>query len=649
MSVITVANASVEFGPTTLFRDVTVAIGARDRWGVVGRNGTGKTTFFRLLTGQMSPTKGTVSRIPGTRVSLLEQHRDYGGATTVWEAAAGQFAELLDLEKSLAHQATMLGEAGERVTQQQLDRYARDLERFEREGGYTFAPMVDAVLHGLGFDPIEARTRPLAQLSGGERGRVGLARQLVSPADVLLLDEPTNHLDLETTAWLEGWLRETDKTVVVISHDRAFLEATVDHVLHFEGGSAYPYTGDYIAFVAQRNERRLSQQRAFDKQSAKIAAEEDYIRRNIAGQNTRQAKGRRKRLARLPRLSSPIGERGAMALRLEARERGGDQVLTAKDVRVAVGERTLIERFADVVHRGQVIGFVGPNGAGKSTLLRTIVGDRTVDAGELRVGGSIQVSYYRQDLAQVPMGKSLYDIVSDLRPLWERGQVQGHLGRFGFSGDEVLRTADTLSGGERARVALAVMMLSGANFLVLDEPTNHLDVESIEALEDAIEDYEGTVLVVSHDRALLRALATRVWVLHDRKVTVFDGDFAEWEETSAERAHAARVLAAEEQSLRRVQEKKRTQRQETSKESRRDETRRARRQAEEAEKEVARLEARIGELSAQLEDPQLYLTAEGTKKSTRLGKELDEAKKALDGAIDKWTVATEELEALEKA
>ena len=649
MSVIAVGNASVEFGPTTLFRDLTVTIGARDRWGVVGRNGTGKTTFFKLLTGEMSPTKGTVTRIPGTRVSLLEQHRNYGEATTVWEAAAGQFSELLELERSLSDQATRLGELGERVTQQQLDRYSRDLERFEREGGYTFAPMVDAVLHGLGFDPVKARTQPLAQLSGGERGRVGLARQLVSPADVLLLDEPTNHLDLETTAWLEGWIRETDKTIVVISHDRAFLEATVDHVLHFEGGTAFPYTGDYIAFVAQRNERRLTQQRAFDKQSAKIAAEEDYIRRNIAGQNTKQAKGRRKRLARLPRLSGPIGERGSMSLRLEVRERGGDQVLAAKDVRVSIGDRLLIERFGDVVQRGQVVGFVGPNGAGKSTLLRTIVGERTADAGELRVGGSIQVAYYRQDLAQLPMGKSLYDIVAEIRPRWERGQVQGHLGRFGFSGDEVLRTADTLSGGERARVALAVMMLSGANLLVLDEPTNHLDVESIEALEDAIEGYEGTVLVVSHDRALLRALATRVWVLHDRKVTVFDGDFAEWEAASAEMAHAAAVRAAEEESLRRVQEKKRTQRQESSRDSRRDDTRRARRQAEEAEKEVGALEARVAALSAQLEDPSLYLTAEGTRKSIAIGKELDEAKRALDRAIERWTEATEAFEALEKA
>src|SRR5690606_24473921 len=357
------------------------------------------------------------------------------------------------------------------------------------------APRVDAVLHGLGFDPEEARRRPLAALSGGERGRVALARQLVAPADVYLLDEPTNHLDLETTAWLEAYLRTLDATVLVVSHDRAFLDRVVDHVLHLEAGTAVPYTGGYRAFIVQREERRLSQQRAYDQQQRKIAAEEEYIRRNIAGQNSRQAKGRRTRLARLPRLSPPPGEEAVMSLRFEAAERGGDRVFVAEDVRLTAGDRVLVEGFTEHVVRGQVIGFVGPNGTGKSTLLRAIVGERPVDGGTLRVGESIRVAYYRQDLAQVPAGRTLFDVVHDLRPQWNRGQVQGHLGRFGFSGDEAARRTDTLSGGETARLALALMMLSGANLLIFDEPTNHLDVESIEALEDAIEAYDGTVLI----------------------------------------------------------------------------------------------------------------------------------------------------------
>jgi ATP-binding cassette subfamily F protein 3 len=289
MTQIAVSNVAVEYGSTLLFSDVTFTVGAGEKWGIVGRNGTGKTSLVRLLTGQQEPTRGTVAVMPNIRVVLLEQHRDFGEAATVWEAAAGEFAELFALERSLEEQATRIGELGERATEQILDRYARDLERFEREGGYTIAPRVDAVLQGLGFDPQEARTRPLTRLSGGERGRVGLVRQLVAPADVVILDEPTNHLDLETARWLERYLVDTDKTILLISHDRDFLANVVDHVLHFEGETATPYIGGYEAFVAQRTERRLSTQRAFEKQQRTVAAEADYIRRNIAGVNSRQA------------------------------------------------------------------------------------------------------------------------------------------------------------------------------------------------------------------------------------------------------------------------------------------------------------------------------------------------------------------------
>ena len=647
MTQIAVANVAVDFGATTLFKDITFTVAAGERWGIVGRNGTGKTTLFKLITGAMQPTRGQVSRQPGVRVALLEQYRDFGDARTVWEAAAGQFGDLLALEASLAEQAAALGEHS---TEAALEKYGHDLERFEREGGYTFAPRVDAVLHGLGFDPVEARTRPLERLSGGERGRVGLARQLVSPADVLLLDEPTNHLDLETTQWLEQYLRDTGKTVILISHDRAFLAAVVDHVLHFEGDTATAYTGGYASFIQQREERRLTQQRQFEKHQRVVAAEQDYIARNIAGQNSKQAKGRRKRLERLPRLSAPVGAEGTMALRLDVAERGGDQVVVARDATIAVPDphagapRTLIEHFTARLTRGEVLGLVGPNGSGKSTLLRALVGERPVDGGELQLGGSISVAYYRQDLAQVPLGRTLYEIISDLRPTWERRLVQGHLGRFGFSGDEVQRRADTLSGGERARVALAMMMLSRANLLILDEPTNHLDVESIEALEDALESYKGTVMLVSHDRALLRALATKVWVLHNRRITEFDGSFAEWEVASEERAHAAAVAAAEDEQLRRVKERQKTQRKESAADGARRDARRAQRAVEEAEVRVAELEERVAVLTAALEKPELYTTPDGVARSATLGVDLEQAKRELDAALEAWTRATEEAE-----
>jgi ATP-binding cassette subfamily F protein 3 len=649
MTQVAVGGAAVEFGATTLFSDVTFTIAAGEKWGVVGRNGSGKTTLFKLLTGDLAPSRGTVSRQTGLSLSLLGQHRDFGDATTVWAAAAGPFAELLALEHSLAEQAHALAKVSDDAA---LSRYGRDLERFEREGGYTIAPRVDAVLQGLGFDPNVARQQPLTQLSGGERGRVGLARQLVAPSDILLLDEPTNHLDLETTRWLEQYLTEIDRTLVLVSHDRAFLAAVVDHVLHFEGGTATPYAAGYEAFVQQRQERRLSQLRAFDKQQKTIAGEADYIARNIAGQNSKQAKGRRKKLARLPRLSAPVGEDGIMALRLDVAERGGDQVAVAEQVTIAVPGRTLIERFSGRVMRGDRLGIIGPNGAGKSTLLRALVGDLAPDAGELKVGNSIRVAYYDQQLGQVPLDKALYDVISDLRPQWERRMVQGHLGRFGFSGDEVQRKAATLSGGERARVALAMLMLTRANLLVLDELTNHLDVETIEVLEDAIEGYEGTVILVSHDRAMLRALATKVWVLHERHVTEFDGSFAEWEVVSEEREHAASVRASEEVALRRMDEKKRTARREerrpASSDGRR-QIRQAQERAARAEREVAALEQEVTALTATLEDPELYTRAGGVEEANRLGVRLETLRTRLDAALASWEQETASLESLERA
>ena len=514
-----------------------------ERWGIVGRNGTGKTTLFKLVTGELEPTRGTIARAPGVRVSLLEQHRNFGAATTVWAAAAGGLAELLALEQSLEKQAAQLAHD---ASPQALHRYGEDLERFEREGGYAVTSRIDTVLQGLEFDPVQARVTPLSALSGGELGRIGLARQLMTTADVLLLDEPTNHLDLETTRWLEQYLAASDRTVLLVSHDRAFLAATVDHVLHFEGETATPYTGGYPAFIVQRAERRLTQQRAYEQQQRTVAHEQDYIARNIAGQNSKQAKGRRRRLDRLPRLSPVISAEGAMALRFEVADRGGDQVVNAKDVSVGVANRTLVERFSGTLERTGVLGIIGPNGAGKSTLLRTLLGEHPVQGGALTLGGSITVAYYRQDLSQVPLKKVIYDVIADMRPLWERGRIQGHLGRFGFSGKEALRRADSLSGGERARLALAILMLSRANLLVLDEPTNHLDVESIEALEDAIQEYDGTVILVSHDRELLRATTASAAprAAHDRvcrRICRVGG-------SEHGRAHAASVRAAEDQA-----------------------------------------------------------------------------------------------------
>ena len=540
MTLLSVSNVGVSFGATELFKNITFTVAKGERWGIIGRNGAGKTSIFKIITGDLQPNVGSVARTPGLRHALLDQHRAFEGATTVWEAGAAAWREVVALEKHIAQQAIELGEMGEKVTDAFLEKFGRDQERFADMGGYEYHARVDAVLQGLGFDAEESKSRLVATLSGGERGRVGLAAQLIAPADLLLLDEPTNHLDLDTTTWLQEWLSEADETVIVVSHDRAFMDAVCTNILHVEAKSSESYKGNYSEFVPQRAERRLTREREMEKQRAYVKKEEEYIRRNLAGVNSFQAKGKRKRLERLPRLAPPPGDPAAMTLHFEVAERGGDQVTAIKELRVEVPGRVLVEDFTAVLRRNDFVALVGPNGAGKSSFISTILGDRAPAHGEARVGGSVTPAWFRQDLSDLPLRRSLFDAIQEQRPLWNRGNVQTHLGAFGFSGDEVLREIGTLSGGERARVALALMTLAKANLLVLDEPTNHLDVENIEVLEDALDEYEGTVLLVSHDRAFLREVATRVWWFDGTRLNDFDGSFVEWEEDRARRTASMR-------------------------------------------------------------------------------------------------------------
>jgi ATP-binding cassette subfamily F protein 3 len=632
LALISASDLAVVFGADTLFSGITFQVDPGERWGIIGRNGTGKTTLMDLLTGTRAPTRGSVARTPGTRIAVMDQYRDLGGADTVWDAAAKGFAELLQLEHELAAQTQRMGDAGDAVTEEMLERYSHDLERFEHAGGYAASARVDAVLAGLGFDPVDARTRQVATLSGGERGRLALAGQIAAPADLLILDEPTNHLDLATSRWLESYLHDLDEAVLVISHDRAFLDAVVDHVLHFEGKTAYSYEGNYQRFVALRAERREAQMRAVRKQEARLSVEEDFIRRNIAGRASMQAKGRRRRLEGVARLSPPPGEDGAMAVAFSAGGRGGDQVLVTDQLEMRIGDRVLLEPFSGILRRGDMLGLIGPNGTGKSTLLKTLIGDRVPDGGSVRLMPSIDVAYYRQDLGDVDPSMSLYDLIAMRRPLWNRGQIQGHLGRFDFSGAEVQRKAGSLSGGERARVALALMMLSDANLLVFDEPTNHLDVESIEALEDALETYEGTVILVTHDRALLTALATRIWALEDGVLYDYPGTFSEWEADAAARKTAraqAKTKAAAAKPVERSRER-----------SDASVSRSAARAREAAEARVAEREAELARLEVQLADEGLYTRSEGAAAVRELMARRDAAKGAVDKAYREWEAAS---------
>ena len=643
------AGVAVRFADTTIFKDVSVQVARGDRWGIIGRNGIGKTSLFEVITGGLTPWEGVVTKVPGTRIAVMDQHRVFQPDDTVWDAAAGAYRELRRLELQLADDAIAIGEAGDNVPAELLDQYGHDLERFEHEGGYEVTARVDAILDGLGFDPAEARIQLAETLSGGERGRIGLAAQLAAKADLLLLDEPTNHLDIHGIEWLEGYLRSSGVTAMIISHDRAFLDTVSDHILHLEDRTAKAYTGNYTAFGEQRALARLSAERAFDKQSKALAKEEDYIRKNRAGILALQARGRERRLARVPRLSAPPSDASVMTVRFEASSRGGDQVIVAEDLGVDIGDRVLVDGFSATVRRGDVVGLVGSNGTGKSSLLSVLLGLREPNRGTAKIGDSMVVGYYRQDLADVPRDKSLFDVIHDLRPTWTRGHVQDHLGRVGFSGDSVKRKPESLSGGELARMAMGILMLTGANVLVFDEPTNHLDVETIEALEDAIAEFDATVLLVSHDRTLLRQLTTRTWMLKDGRIEDFPGGFEEWEAAEADRRRAASKANSAAKAGERDREKLARARSADKQSKGPKPLTAARRALSESEAAVGDAEGRVKKGEAALKDPALYHGgADGARRASSLAKDLERAKADLARMLATWERCTVELEKLEQ-
>jgi len=538
MALVNGTNLAKAYGPQDVFEGVDVSIPHGARIALVGPNGSGKTTLLRLLARRDTPTEGSVYHARGLQVGFLPQRAEetLKGGSTLWEEMLNAFQALIKQETALHALAETLAVAPDDTDL--LANYGEAQTRFEQAGGYEYPLMIRQVLGGLGFDEHDYQ-RPIAQFSGGERTRALLARLLLEQPDLLILDEPTNHLDIQAIEWLENWLRDFNGALLMVSHDRYFMDKVVTHVWELIFGRLEEYNGNYSHYVQQREERHTALLREYERQQEFIEKEQDYIRRNIAGQNTRQAQGRRRRLERFLRdeaITRPRQHR-SLHLKLEAGQRSGDQVLMTRGLVVGYHDdkRPLFKSPDITLLRGECAALIGPNGAGKSTFMKTILGQIPALEGQAALGASVEVGYFAQAHEGLDPERTVLDEVLSVKNL-PISEARSYLGTFLFSGDDVYKPVSALSGGERGRVALAKLALSGANLLLLDEPTNHLDIPSQEILETVLADFGGTILLISHDRYLIRNLATQIWALHvprrekdgDVELVVYEGPYEEY-------------------------------------------------------------------------------------------------------------------------
>ncbi|HEY0079402.1 MAG TPA: ATP-binding cassette domain-containing protein [Pyrinomonadaceae bacterium] len=516
-----------------VLRGASLQVNPGEHVGLVGRNGAGKTTLFRLISGEETPDRGDVVRARGLNLGLLEQHVHFEQGVTVHEAALAAFGHLQQIEHEMHALEHRMAEAGDDL-ETVLARYSDLQQQFEREGGFEYAARAEAILQGLGFDR-DTWTLETELLSGGQKNRLGLARLLLAEPDVLLLDEPTNHLDVAAVEWLEEFLAAYNSAYVIVSHDRYFLDRACRRIVEIELGRAVSYQGNYSAFLVEREERREAQQRAYDNQQHLIAKTEEFIRRNLAGQKTKQAKSRRKMLEKLERVEAVRPDQSSGDFRLQKIERAGTQVLTVKEASVGYPGVELATGINFTLRRGEALGIIGPNGSGKTTFLKSILGKIPLLAGETRWGTNVQIGYYAQQLDDLDERN---EIIMELRRVAPStataGELRSFLAKFLFTGDDVYKHVRDLSGGEKGRLALAKLIYSRVNVLVLDEPTNHLDIPSRESLEEALDAYEGTIITISHDRYFLDRIATQILALDGQgSAEYYEGDYTEYHDWKA--------------------------------------------------------------------------------------------------------------------
>ncbi|EAE7945491.1 ATP-binding cassette domain-containing protein [Listeria monocytogenes] len=650
MILLQVQQISKFFGAEVILDNIKLEVKTGDRIALVGRNGAGKSTLLKIIAGKMSYDGGTISKPKSVEIGYLAQNTGLESSKTIWDEMLSVFDSLRKMEADLRKMELRLGEPELYNDPEKYQALMTDYDTlqhtFKEIGGYTYEAEIRSVLNGLRFYPEDYEVE-IASLSGGQKTRLALAKLLLAKQDILVLDEPTNHLDIETLAWLETYLQNYHGSLLIVSHDRYFLDKVVNQVYEISRTKIDHYKGNYSSFVSQKQAKLEQMWKEFDKQQKQIAKLEDFVARNIVrASTTKRAQSRRKQLEKMDVLGRPQGDEKAAHFGFQFEKQTGKDVLMVDQLSIGYAKDTRIaSNLTFEMKRQDSLALVGPNGIGKSTLLKTLIRDIPALSGEFHFGAGVKIGYYDQEQAKLTSNKTVLMELWDDYPELNEVNVRTTLGNFLFSDDDVLKNVQSLSGGEKARLALAKLTLLEANVLILDEPTNHLDIESKEVLEAALIDFEGTILFVSHDRYFINRIASKIVELAPEKATVFLGDYDYYQEKLAEAKELARLDAEDRRKKGEQVEATASVRKLNYQEEKEQQKllRQRKRKLEEVEKSMETTDEKIAELEHQLTNPEVFQDHE---KALEITQELDAVKANGEKLMEEWETLSEELESM---
>ena len=635
MIILQVNNVSKYYGAEAILSSIKLEVQTRDRIALVGRNGAGKSTLLKIIAGTLSHDGGNIFMPKGTTIGYLAQHTGLNSTLSIWDEMLTVFADLRKQEEDLRALEKSMSNPDIYNDSTRYERILKDYdhlqEQFKNAGGYQMENDIRSVLHGLNFADYDYAT-PVTSLSGGQKTRLALGKLLLTKPDLLILDEPTNHLDIDTLSWLEGYLQSYPGAILIVSHDRYFLDKVVNQVFELSRTSISKYTGNYSKYLVQKAEEFERNQKLYEKQQDEIAKLRDFVQRNIArASTTKRAQSRQKQLERMEMLDRPQGDEKSANFSFQIDKQSGNEVLQAKDIAIGY-EQPVAKSINFRITRGESIALIGPNGIGKSTLLKTITDRLPAISGEFQFGANVTVGYYDQEQANLSSNKAVLNELWDDYPMSQEKDIRSILGNFLFSGDDVMKNVSTLSGGEKARLALSKLMMQKANLLILDEPTNHLDLDSKLVLENALIDYPGTLLFVSHDRYFINRIADKVIEMGPEGTIEYLGDYDYYVQKKQEQAELAELenkpaVPANQQTVEKssYQEDKEMKKQ----------NRKRQRRIEELESAIETLEEEIADFNEQLCDPDVY---QDHQRTLEIQEKLTATETKMEELMEEWTI-----------